>query len=331
MSGFCSPGLVGRGGLVLAPPRGIVVIAARCQGTIVASPVVLEHGDPDLFRPWNQRFRAGLFAALLSALLPASLTMAMAAEGEREPGWQANYDARAAFLAANVGPLPEHLQKMVTLTGVWPGGGFFVIPAQRLDSKAWLYTTFGLSNPDMPAKTRLVEAPAGPDVKPTEEGQRAEAIVDDPTGAATPDRQAALEPPSDAVAAPNLAGYGYELAVLADPDEKWPLGFLQWAVDAEIVNDVGLLRQVEAEGGLTIETVRVGPARPIHVVVAKARPPLPPGADLPAGRMTLLIATAITTEEMRWSMEHGSAALVDKLVAAGVGQHSSLDRRSVVP
>lgn len=277
----------------------------RSQPRTAGLAAVSTHGEPDLNPAWRHRLRISLFTALLSLLPGASLTLAAAAEAEPDARWQANYEARASFFAASVGPLPEQIQKMVTLTGVWPGGGFFVIPAAHLASASSLYTTFGLSNPDMPAKTRLRESPA-----------KAE--------------QDTLEPQPPAAAEPDVAGYGYELAVLAHPDEKWPIGFLQWAVDAEIVNDVGLLRQVEAKGGLTIENVRIGAARPLHVVITKARPPLPPGGDLPAGRMTLLIATAITSEEARWSIDHGSSALLEKLVEAGVGQRSSLDRASVV-
>lgn len=242
----------------------------------------------------------------LALLLAAGLTTALAAGVEQDPAWKANAEARARFFEETVGPLPASMQKMVTMTGVWPDGGFYVIPATKLDPKSSLSTTFGLSNTDMPARTRLVEA-----------------------NNAAPGETHAVEAPTVEAKA-EVAGYGYELAVLADSDAKWPLGFLQWAADAEIVNNVGLLKQVQAEGNLVIENVRVGTARPLHVLVAAARPPLPAGTDLPAGRMSLLIATAITADELRWSRANGGTALLDKLGEAGVGQHSDLDRASVV-
>ena len=258
----------------------------------------------------NRGLGATLFIAWLwawLAILPgAGLSTATAADAEQDPQWQANAAARARFFEESVGPLPEQMQKMVTMTGVWPGGGFYVIPATKFDPKTTLYTTFGLSNTDMPAKTRLVEANRAPGEKQAVEAPTAEAKAE-------------------------AAGYGYELAVLADPDAKWPLGFLQWAADAEIVNDVGLLKQVQAQGSLIIENVRVGTAKPLHVLVAAARPPLPAGAELPAGQMSLLIATAITAEEMRWSRANSGTALLDKLAEAGIGQRSDLDRSSVVP
>ena len=48
--------------------------------------------------------------------------------------------------------------------------------------------------------------------------------------------------------------------------------------------------------------------------------------------MTLLIATAITSVEMRWSRANSGPALLEKLAEAGIiGQRSDLDRSSVVP
>ncbi len=38
---------------------------------------------------------------------------------------------------------------MFNLTGLWPGGGLFVIPAAKLGQSLCAYTSCGLSNPDM--------------------------------------------------------------------------------------------------------------------------------------------------------------------------------------
>lgn len=308
-----------------------------------------------------------LVAAL--AVVPAvGPAFAVTAAVEDDPAWMANFEARAQFFETSIGPVSGPIQKMVTLSGVWPGGGFAVMPATRVDPKAHLYVTVGLSNPDMPAKTRLVgvaggAGPAGatgasggagaanpagsaPDRATRDRPGRERPAADPPAADAGATAPPAADPPrgelglateptaveqATVAADPGAAGYGYELAVLAEADEKWPLAFLQWAVDAEIVNDVGLLEQVKAKGSTTIENVRIGTARPVHVVIAPARPPLPAGADLPSGHMILLVATAITTEEVRWSAAHGSAGLVDKLDAAGIGQRSVLDRRAVAP
>jgi hypothetical protein len=105
---------------------------------------------------------------------------------------------------------------------------------------------------------------------------------------------------------------------------------LQWAVSAEMLNDVGLLKRVEAYDGLTVEKVGVGGGDSVNVLIAKARPPLPTGTMLPNGTMSLLVATVITDDEMRWSMEHGRGALLERLDRGGVGQVSVRGRASVI-
>ncbi|WP_374334366.1 suppressor of fused domain protein [Leeia sp.] len=118
--------------------------------------------------------------------------------------------------------------------------------------------------------------------------------------------------------------------MVAARDQEWPLNFLQWAANAEIGNDAGLLDRVEKYHGLTIEQIQVGPTLSINVLIAKAQPPLPVGTTLPAGKMEMLVATVITDEEMRWSMTHGRDALLVALQKSGVGQISTLNRKSVV-
>ncbi|WP_067062998.1 suppressor of fused domain protein [Roseateles chitosanitabidus] len=80
---------------------------------------------------------------------------------------------------------------------------------------------------------------------------------------------------------------------------------------------------------MTVEQVPVDGGS-VNLLIAKARAPLPSGVALPSGRMKLLVATVITEEEMRWSMKNGRGALLDKLIAGGVGQISRRDRASVV-
>jgi hypothetical protein len=127
------------------------------------------------------------------------------------------------------------------------------------------------------------------------------------------------------------AGYGYEICVVAEPNQQWPLGFLQWGVNAEFGKDVGLLARVEEYGGLTVGPLHVAPDMPINVLIAKARAPWPVGTQLPNGKMELLIATTITDEELQWSMENGREALLKKLEEAHIGQISLLGRESVIP
>jgi hypothetical protein len=42
------------------------------------------------------------------------------------------------------------------------------------------------------------------------------------------------------------AGYGYEMVMLTRENAAWPLYYLQWAVNAEIGNDAGLLERVRS-------------------------------------------------------------------------------------
>jgi hypothetical protein len=232
---------------------------------------------------------------------------------EDDKAWQDNYDARRSFFEAYFGPIPKDILKMLNMSGVWPGGGLFVIPASKLDEPDLaVYTTFGLSNPDMPTTMRLT------DLRLESDGTR-------PTKA-----EGRLQQKQPAPRRPGAAGYGYEIMIITDKEQQWPLGFLQWAVGAEITNDVGLLGRVEEYEGLTVEEIRVGPRESIDVLIAKAEPPLPPGAMLPAGRMDLLVATTITKEEMRWSMENGRTALLEKLGEGGLGQTSMFGRQRSV-
>jgi len=235
----------------------------------------------------------------------------MDADAGEDALWQATNSARQSYFEATVGPLPKDIQKMLNMTGVWPGGGLYVIPASRIGQHLALYTTFGLTNPDMPATTRML------DFRLTSDGHR-------PAKA-----EGKLEKKIPAPKRAGAAGYGYEIFVIAREGQSWPLGFLQWAVQAEIASDVCLLDRVEKYDGLTVESIDVGSGAPINVLISKALAPLPVGAPLPNGRMELLVATTITESEMRWSDQNGRNALLHKLLDAGIGQISSRDRPSV--
>ncbi len=240
-------------------------------------------------------------------------TSAGAVQAEEEDLWQSVYDARASYYEELIGQLPEDILTMGNMSGVWPGGGLFVIPADNLGEGLWVYTTFGLTNADMPATTTMVDY----------------AIETDEQG--RPSRYSGtLQSKDPAPTPPGSAGYGYEMLLIAREDTYWPIGFLQWTVNAEITHDAGLLERVENYNGLTVESIQVDDQDWINVLIAKAQAPLPTGSSLPNGSMDLLIATVITEEEMRWSLEHGREALLQKLIDAGVGQVSDRNRASVV-
>jgi hypothetical protein len=234
-------------------------------------------------------------------------------EDAQEAFWQSVYAARERFYRQHFGELPEDILKIGHMFGVWPGGGLFVIPATVLGKDVWAYTTFGFTNPDMPASTSVSDV----EVEHDEQGR-----VTRTSGR--------LESKERAIAADGVAGYGYEMLVLVRENAEWPLWFLQWTANAEILNDVGILNRVETYDGLTVQEIKVGPNETVNVLIAKARPPLPGGTSLPNGQMTLLVATVITDDEMQWSMENGRSALLDKLQKAAVGQFSVRERKSVL-
>src|SRR6516165_8670494 len=119
--------------------------------------------------------------------------------------WQQNYDARAKYFESAFGPLPPDILKMLNMSGVWPGGGLFVIPADRLGPNLSVYTTFGLSNPDMPTTVRMTGF----------------AVQSDGTRPAAWEGRLQRREPAEGP--PGAAGYGYEVFVIAARGEQWPL------------------------------------------------------------------------------------------------------------
>lgn len=240
-----------------------------------------------------------MVALLLIALIG---TTALAGGVTNAELWRATDEMRGLFLETTIGPLPRTFKQMPGMASAWPRGGLYVIPAKRLGDGLFAYTTFGLSNPDMPASARIAEASASGNLRP--------------------------DAPADPHA-PHPAGYGYELLVLTANEQPWALNILQWAVNAEVGRDVALLVRVNNDGGL-LQRIDGGTGNPLTVLVARARRPLPAGGRLVGVEFALLVATVVSDDEATWALTNGCAALLDKLDAAGVGQASVLGRPSVV-
>jgi hypothetical protein len=228
----------------------------------------------------------------------------------QEELWSQVYDVRRAPFESTIGPLSGDILKMLSMTGVWPGGGLFVIPADRVRPDIWAYTTFGFTNPDMPTTVTTSDARFETDAQGRQE------------------MVATLRSKVPAPSVPGRAGYGYEILMLTEGRADWPLSFLQWAVNAELLHDVGLLDRVERHEGLTVEEIAIRADSAINVLIAKAYPPLPGPVQLPNGSMRMLVATTITTDEMKWSFDHGRPALLERLFRAGIGQISLPGRAS---
>ena len=230
---------------------------------------------------------------------------------DQERLWQVVYQERAEFIESHFGQLPKDILKIMPLTGVWPGGGVFKLEAPKLDTGRWLYTTFGLSNPDMPTTVTTshvsVESEQGNPVS----------------------HRATLAKKETVPSYPDRPGYGYEIMVVTDEPADWPLAFLQWAVEAELLHDIDILGRVEKYGGLTTEDIAVGNGACINVLISKALSPMPGAMPLANGEAKLLVATVITDDEMVWSMTHGREALLEQLVTSELGQVSQLNRQSL--
>jgi len=246
---------------------------------------------------------------------PDATTAAADSASAADRAWDEVFRARADAFEAGFGKLPQDIQKLGNLTGVWPGGGLYIIPAPQVRAGAAIYASFGLTNPDMPTTVAVQDLQ-------TDRAQDDEGLV--VRTRSTLVRKEHLPPARD------WPGYGYEIIVAAPDNAQWPLWLLQWAVQAEIFNDVGMRDRVEASGGLTVESVRIAEDAAVHLLITKAQAPLMTHLTLPTGRADIIVMTVITDAEMRWSLQHGREALLAQLQAAGVGQFSVLDRESVV-
>lgn len=253
--------------------------------------------------------------ALIPGIAASAAAPAMAADVGNDKAWQATYSAREKYYQESFGKFPQDILKLVSLLGVWPGGGLFAIPPDKLGKGIWVYTTFGLSNVDMPTTVTADDL----QVKKDKLGRVVEST-------------SALKSKAPASAATGIAGYGYELVVLARENAQWPLAILQWSAQAEILKDVGFLKRVEKYHGLTVSDIQVGDDEndAVNLLFAKAQAPLPTGATLPNGRMDIIVVTVITADEMEWSMTNGRDALLAKLIASGAGQISDRKRKSVL-
>ena len=233
-------------------------------------------------------------------------------ESEEQELWQKVYDARSDFYEKNIGRLPSDILKMMNLIGVWPGGGLFALEATQLKEKCWAYTSFGLSNADMPTTLMMNDAQQEVD----EQGRVSQYSFN-------------LQLKKNARKNKDVAGYGFELLIITKENAEWPINLMQWLVSAEIVNEAGILARVEKNKGLTVEDVQFSDQDSVHILIAKAQHPLPSEIHLPNGKMKFLIATVITEDEMEWSIKNGRDALLDKLMQSNVGQISDRGRASI--
>jgi hypothetical protein len=224
---------------------------------------------------------------------------------EREStSWDQTYAAREAAYQQHFGSISGDVQKLMNLTGVWPGGCLVQIECPQ--HQLWVTSSFGLTNPDMPARTRTEQFAAGKTPQGTTEY-----------------RMRVLGRPPRPVPL-GLAGYGYEMLLFTRRQERWPLMFLNWSVQAEILTDVDLLGRVHDCGAITVESISLGDGRRADFLVAPLQQLAPPKIDLPNGSMELLAATLITRAEMEFGVKQGGPALLARINARPQGQISTM-------
>lgn len=225
--------------------------------------------------------------------------------------WNKVYETRYKFIEDNIGPLPDDILKIMHMSGSWPGGGLYKFKASKLGNDLWAYMTFGLTNPDMPTAV----TPKNVQIKGESDRPESTSLT--------------LEKKPNVPSYPDRNGYGYELIVVTKGEKEWPLWLLQWAVEAELINDVDILGRVEKYNGLTIEDVGIGADGFVNVLFQKAESPFPETIKLPKGDSPLIFATVISDDEMIWSKTNGRENLLAKLKQANIGQISDLERNSV--
>ncbi len=212
-------------------------------------------------------------------------------QSPEEAAWHANYEARQMLYESHFGPFPTDVQKLRNLIDVWPGGCLVQFPAPKL-GPLWVHSTFGLSNSDMPNCVTLASY--------RRDGSQSEAVL-------------ARREPRQVPA--GLAGFGYEIMLLTEGPAQWPLMFLNWLVQRELLKDLDVLSPVQKHGAFCIEEVNLG-GNVGQFSINPARPPLPAKLSLPAGACQLLVATHITMEELNYALENmlegRGSALMDK-------------------
>jgi len=223
--------------------------------------------------------------------------------------WRSVMQARSDFLMHQFGALPREIHQLRNVQPIWPGGGVCQMSAPSLNNLG-VCTTFGLSNVGMPVSMGV-----------------------DASQPTTPGDAPRLIPRTPREMPPGLAGYGYELLVLTPQADTWPMLALGWFVEMEMLSDIDLLGNVAANNGVTVTDVQLGDgSRTGSFLVQPACSPILARVNLPNGLMNVLTATWITQDELAFASasEDGRWELLNRLLAAGVGPISILDRPSVL-
>lgn len=243
--------------------------------SVIPSAVTIEVSDPETYR-----FTVPVWGDALS---------------RQERQWDEVYSRREALYAHWFGPISGDVQKLMNLIGVWPGG--CLVQIQSPKHKLWVTSSFGLTNADMPATTLNEQF----------------AAEDSADGTSTKYSMRLVARPPQPIPL-GRAGYGYEILLFTPQPPQWPLMFLDWSVQAEILQDIDLLGRIKKYGALTVESISLGDQSG-DFLIAPLHNFAPGKADLPNGTMELLAATLVTRAQMEFGRKHGGPALLKQILA----------------
>lgn len=214
-------------------------------------------------------------------------------------------------MGKSIGTLPEQIQKLMNLTGIWSGGCLVQMHSDKLGG-LWVTTSFGLTNSDMPTSSKLehykVESKDGKAV-------RYEQRIS---------KRIPVELNKE------WAGYGYEIGVLTKEKAMWPYMFLNSIVQMEILKDVGLLGRIDDIGAVTVEKIRISEKDYANFIIFNAPEPLFKDFILPNGKGRMLLAMNISEEEMNYALKNGQVELLNLLISKNVIPISDLGRGSII-
>lgn len=217
-----------------------------------------------------------------------------------------------------VGKMAVYISALLT---VWPGGCIFRTSACPLPvvggGCCWL--TNGLTNPDMPTSMRLIDS------------NSQEVVATN--GTPTLENTTRFETRTPRKVSEGVAGYGIEVAIFVDEEhmaDSWPIRFLKWLVVSELIDDLDFLYRVNLCRVLVCSDIPVyGDGGTASFIISRAPPRLfPTSFDLPNGKMSILVATMVTEDELLYARIHENK-LINYLYRADIGQKSIPNRPSV--
>ena len=230
---------------------------------------------------------------------------------EEEKLWDKVYAERKVIWEKSFGAFPSEIQRLNNLMGIWPGGCLVQMFSRKLGG-LWVTSSFGLTNPDMPANIQS-------------EYHR---INNSKDGSVRYIQAISARVPKEIDK--TRAGYGYEIAIITKEDGMWPYSFVNAIVQMEILNDIGLLEMVQEIGAVTIDRVKISETDYGNFIIFEAPSNLINEFKLLNGKGKLLLGMAITDNEMNYVLLNGQKKLLELLTSIDSFPIGDLNRESIL-